>query len=217
MNGDASPPPLGEPPVVEPKSIKVFGVLNIVFGSLGAVFALMGIVVLIFLDPLLELLIGVIEQNVPARPGPAAGDPAVVFEAMRTMMNEMMLANWINYFGAALLAVLILVSGAKLLKRRRDAVGAANLYAWTSLGFKLLGVLLYLTVIHGALMDYYDTTMSVSGRAMPAGGAAMLRFQKVMAVLSSLTGYALAAVYPVLVLVFLNKPAVRDFLARRGT
>jgi len=210
-----APPPLVEPPPLEPKSIKVFGVLNLVFGCLGAFSAAAGLAVLVCLDPLMGWIIGMIENGGTAAAAPGE-EAARLFRAMRTMMSEMAPANWINTIGTMLLSVLILVSGAKLLKRRRNAVTASNFYACSSLAFKVLGVVLYFTVVHEALTAYYEATAGLTP-AGPAGGAAMLQAQKVVGAASSLAGYALAAVYPVLVLVFLNKPGVRHYLSRQGS
>ena len=141
-----SQPPSSSVADVEPGRIKVFGIIHIIFGGLGLVGSAFGVVALLALNPVLSWMEEMIRQDSP--PGDVAGEEVVAvlesFGAMRTLLNDLALLNWVSSVTGLAVAVLILWAGIRLVKRRKDAVRCSNIYTWASIVKGLLHIGLYL-------------------------------------------------------------------------
>ncbi len=216
-----SQPPSSSVADVEPGRIKVFGIIHIIFGGLGLVGSAFGVVALLALNPVLSWMEEMIRQDIPS--GDVAGEEVVAvlesFGAMRTLLNDLALLNWVSSVTGLAVAVLILWAGIRLVKRRKDAVRCSNIYTWASIVKGLLHIGLYLVTGPAAMRGYYGKLESIAGGsgAPTPGGMNLMQFQEVIGMASTVIGAVLALIYPILAFAMLNKTLVKDFLARNGT
>jgi len=198
----AEQPEPGVIPILEPKSIKVFGVLHVVFGVIGALGLLWGIVQLFIGDSLAKMQ--------------SAGDEAL-YEMQKGMQDELKLPTIIALIISAVVTTLILRAGFKLLKNRKDAVKASAAYSFASIGGKVIGLILTLAYTIPALNRYFDQVVEQMGGA--GGGASMVSIMNMTKTVTSVSGIVmplLMCFYPVLCLILLKKKPVTDFLAQHG-
>ena len=219
MNTDMLPqPPPSSVADIEPGRIKVFGIIHIIFGALGLLGALSTVVMLLLVNPVLLWFEDLIKQEVPPE---GAADPAVValidyIGSMRTLMSDLSVLYWVSGVTGLVVAVLILRAGMRLVRKRRDAVACSNGYTYASIAKWVLYLGLYLVTAPAAMRRYYEAMedMMAAGGAAPPG---MMQLQEAIGTVSSVLTAVLAMVYPVLAYVMLNKPMVKEFLARNGT
>ena len=126
----------------------------------------------------------------------------------------------ISYFdlGARLLiAVLIIMAGVALLKGRRSAIKKSNLYSFVSIGLKVLMLVLILVVVAPATNEFYDAMAKIQESAGTAQPEEMLGVQKAAGTVGQLLTPLVSLVYPILVLIMLNRKPVKDWLAEHGS
>lgn len=215
------PAPMGAPPVLEPKRLKVFGVIHIVFGALGLISTMGSLLMLALIQPILGWVVNfATDSTTPSDPASKAAQEAVVatVEAMKTMFSEMALANWVQTIAGGIVAFLILLAGIALVKKRKTSLASSNRYVWCSIGAKILNLILFLAIGMGATKRYYEAIDSLSGAAAAPGpgGMDMMQFQQMFASGGTVVSLALALIYPILALVMLNKPLVKDYLSQYG-
>lgn len=199
------PPPAVEAPVLEPKSIKVFGVLHLVFGVIGVLGVVWGIINLIFGDALLKL---------------QSGGSDEIYEMQKGMMKELQMPTMVALLFSLVVTVLILRAGFKLLKSKKDAVKAAAAYSYASIGAKVIGIILAVTYTIPAVNRHFDNiTAQISNTAGGSGAApmqSMMEMTKMMTSVSGVLSPILMCIYPILSLVLLKKKAVSDYLVQFG-
>lgn len=185
----AQPPP-GVVPDLQPSSVKVFGIMHIVFAILG----------------LLMALWSVVQQLLFTRIFPR--DPVQLALHERT--------GWITWVGLPITLVvawLMLTAGIRLTKATPDALRWSNRYAWTSIAGKILMLTLTVAFILPAMIETMREQLGRSVSSLPGGGESMII---TMAVVGALLGGVVTFLYPTLTLVMLNRPAVKGWFARRG-
>ncbi len=214
------PPPMEAPPLLEPKRVKVFGVLHIVFGAMGILGSLMYFVMAVGMVPLMNFVL----KSAAKEAGPS--DPAAKaviqsLEAMTTMISESLPSYWLGGLTGLVVAILILTAGIQLVKRRKNAVASSNRYSYCSIVFRIINVGVYFVVVMPAMNRYYGAMDGLSGPGMAGGpgggGFNMVQFQQMLGVGGAVVGSVLALVYPILALVMLGKPEVKDYLSKHGT
>jgi hypothetical protein len=187
---ETGPPGLPEQP---PAVIKVFGIIHLAFAALGLIGAVMSVVGMLFLGKMGSLI-----EGQGGRDGTTAP-----FSALEGYMSEIAWFSVLSTGISVLLAILLIVAGIKLLRQRANAVAWSNGYAWTSIVTKV-----------GSLVITLLFVLPAAARMNQAiGGDAQQAFTGITTVLGAVASFA----YPVVVLVLLNRPAVKGFLASRGT
>ena len=219
MSGEMlpQPPPLS-PADIEPGRIRVFGIIHIIFGSLGLLNGLLGIVILLAASPVLDFFGGVLGEEL--------GKDEKVFvdgliDAFRTYLSDLALSNWANVVFSLGVSILILGAGIALVKKRKAACEKSNRYVWCSIGAKAVQFILFLSFGLAAERKLNEAVESITPTG-PAGGASAGgvtpdQLGEMFSLGAGLVGICLALVYPILTYVMLNKPQVKEFLARNGT
>ena len=213
------PPPMQAPPVLEPKSIKVFGIIHIVFGGLGLLMSLFSIVILIGIPFLLTWATETMAKD--AKPGDPGTEAIMkMLNALKTRFADLTIPNWVHTITSIVVAILILLAGIALVKKRKGAVAKSNRYVWCSIGAKVINLALFFAMGMAANDKYQEAVAGLSGaatRARGPGGLDMAQLQSMISSGGAVLSIALSLVYPILVLVMLNKPNVKEFLRQQGT
>ncbi len=193
--------PGGEFPNPEPKRIKVFGVMHIVFGALGFLHVLWGLVSVVF--P------GIQESMMTLS---SAGAPEGMYELQMDLVKKLAPYTWISLLLIVVVAGLMMRAGIGLVKQKRGAVGASNLYAWVSLATKLVMLLLFFAVVQPA----YDALFEGMIDSTAPQAKAMLGMMRILTAATGVLGPVLMSIYPILALVMLNKPVVKNYFSGLG-
>ncbi|OYV06970.1 MAG: hypothetical protein CFE26_03425, partial [Verrucomicrobiales bacterium VVV1] len=136
--------------------------------------------------------------------GALQAQQANISRAVLEATNEV---NWYGYGASVLLALLLIVAGIGLLKRKRAGLLWSNVYAWTSVTTKIGNILLfYLMVIPRLDKALADLNLSSPESKM------MASLMRNSTVASGILIPVLCCIYPVLVLILLNRESVRKSL-----
>ena len=213
-------PPSFSPGDLEPGRIRVFGIMHIVFGALGLLGGSFFVAMLLVVDPLVLWFQDLVESELPSGSAvpPEAEMMIGAFDALRILMKELALLNWIHALTSLVVAVLILVAGIRLVKKRRNAVQSSNLYSWASVGWRLVYLVLFLTTGVQAMRRYHAKIEELTGAASASapGSLNMMELQEVFGAATTVLSTFVALVYPILALVMLNKPLVKGYLDKNG-
>ena len=185
--GSPALPPalLGEPPAV-----RVFGILHLVFAGFGLIGAGWGLFVALVGNPFLKF-------------GPASQMDAQI--AMQSKISPVTITSGIL---SLLVAVPMIIAGIQLLQKRRNGLKWSNTYAWSSLGAKLINLVLAVTIMIPAMQEMTQG-MLASSKAPAAVSGMMSGFMAVGAI----GGVVVSCVYPILALALLNRPATQAWFA----
>lgn len=187
------PPPV--PPSLAPSSVKTFGIIHLVLAALGVINGLWGFaskwVMGFFLDP---------------------KDPTAV--AQLRYQEEL---HWFTLVASSMalaLAALLLIAGMKLVRQQPDGVAWSHRYAWTSIAFKV--VTLVITVAYVLpLTNRMMAEIMQSTPGMPAGAAnTMSGIVKGVTSIASVIAPVISCTYPALALYFLSRPPVKAWANR---
>lgn len=201
---DPSPyqPPLPQGPasiplalIGPPPAVKVFGILHLVFAGLGTLSAVWGLFIAVIGNPFLKLT--------AANPEMSGHLDAQI--AMQEKINPMSITASIL---SLLVAVPMIIAGIRMLKQRRNGLMWSNTYAWSSLGAKVINLVLTVTILVPAMQEMMRGI--TGGAPMPAKFSGMM--SGFMAG-SAIIGVLVACVYPIVTLVVLNRPAVKAWFA----
>lgn len=199
-------PAPGAPPILEPKAIKIFGVLHLVLGGIGVLGLLWGVAQIFVGDALLKLQ--------------SSGDEEV-YEIQKGMQDELQVPTMVGLVVSLVVTTLIIRAGLKLVRNRKDAVQASSLYSYASIGGKVISLILTVTYTIPVLNRYFD---ELTEKMVAAGGAgsgassaeSIMNMTKSLTSVSGIVMPVLMCLYPVLALVFLKKKSVKDYLAEYG-
>ena len=174
-------------PILEPKAIKVFGVLHLVFGIVGVLGIIWGIANFFLGDMMAKLS--------------AAGDEQM-FEMQKGMQEELKVPTIIALILSVVVTTLILIAAAKLLKNKKDAVKASAAYTFASVAAKVIGLILAFTYTIPALNRYFDElTAEISSGPGGSAAASMMEFTKMTTAATGVVSPLLMSIYPILSLV----------------
>jgi hypothetical protein len=109
-----------------------------------------------------------------------------------------------------LVTIPMIVAGILLLKERKNALKWSNAYAWSSIGTKMINLVLTVTILVPAMQEM----MSGITKSTPMPGPATDVMSMVMAG-SAIGGVLISCTYPILTLVFLNRLATKEWFAGR--
>lgn len=197
------PPPMPVPVQVEPQAVKVFGVIHLVFAGLGFITGLWNLASFFFAG----MLVGF----------PAAATTPQMQAQMQAQMEMQTELRWVSLMTGIFmigLAVLLLISGLKLVRSNPDGIPWSNRYAWTSIATKLVSMVVAIGWVVPKTKALMEQVMTGSG--MPAGpGQSVVSAMGGMMSISGVISPLVSCTYPVLALYFLNRPAVKEWSASR--
>ena len=186
--GPASIPPalIGVPPAVN-----ALGVMHLVFAGLGLVSALSGLVIAFMGNPFLTMT---------ATHPELAGQ----MEAQMTMQEKIKPMTITSSILSLLVAIPMIIAGIALVKKRKSGLKWSNTYAWSSLGAKLINLILAITIMVPAMQEMARGMFAKT--PVPAGVTGIM--SGFMAG-GAIGGVVVSAVYPIVTLVLLNRPATK--------
>lgn len=202
-------------PVLEPRAIKVFGILHIIFGIIGILFTALGLVVMIAFEPLMNLVADAAASSGP----PPAGtpDPSESLRMMGKMFSSLMPYYVVSSLVGIVLAILLLRAGISLAKRRKSGPKQSNIWSWAVLIFLVINLpvsLFYVLPIQSEFQQ--DLNSSLGSSAGPSSGPGMAQAEKIGNIVGSVIGAIFYSIYPILALVFLKRRKVGEFLQEHG-
>jgi hypothetical protein len=125
---------------------------------------------------------------------------------MNQYMHDTRLFTYIGFGFALVLTVMLIIAGIGLLKRRESGRVMSLRYAWTSISFKMINLLIFLTFMMPATTRYNEAMLS----GMPTEMGSMMNIvTQVIQVLTLLATF----IYPIVVLIMMRKEKVITFLA----
>jgi hypothetical protein len=187
------PPPV--PPSLAPSSVKTFGIIHLVLAALGVINALWGFASKWFTGLFLD-----------------AKDPTTA--AQLRYQEELYWFTLVASGMALALAALLLVAGLKLVRQKPDGVAWSNRYAWTSIAFKMVTLVITVAYVLPLTNRMMEEIMSATP-GMPAGAAGTMGgIMKGVTSVASVIGPVISCTYPALALYFLSRPPVKAWASR---
>ena len=193
------PPNLAMETVIEPASIKVFGIFHLIIAGLGSIGTIFGLVMLQFSNQFSKLM-------TMAPPGSSSGASSQQEKAVIQYLGETRTYTYITSGFSIILAVMLIIAGIRLLKKRESGRVMSIRYAWASIGTKVITLVIILTFMMPATTRYNEAMFSSIGSGM---GSTM----NVVTQISQLVGLAMTLIYPIVVLIMMRKEKVKTFLA----
>jgi hypothetical protein len=176
----------------QPQTVKVFGIMHVIFAGFGLLSAVWSIFVIVVGNPFLHFM--------PQTPEMAA--QAKMQEAMEQSMMPMTVISTILTVAVGLL---MLRAGVLLLKKRRSGLPWSNRYACASLASKVVNIVL-------AFVYTMPTMKEMMASSMPKGASLPGGMEWIVIGSTLLTILAMSA-YPVISLVLLNRPKTKEWFA----
>lgn len=173
----------------QPQVVKVFGIMHVLLGAYGVFSTLLAVAAMAGFNPLRALI--------------AKGASASAQTAQQTAMQSEMLPYSIGMTIIGIVTtIFIFTAGILILKKRRRGLKWSNRYAWVSLAGKVIGL------IFTFLYTYPITMKMMSGSP---GGSSMPGGMEWIMIGSMLFGIVITCVYPILALILLNRPRVKEW------
>lgn len=183
------------PPARVPGQIKVLGILHLVLAGLG-------LVMILFTSVSQKWT-----ESMMAAQEKAGGFQAAQAQISRAIVEASELITWFGYASALILGVMLFLAGLALLKRKKAGLAWSNRYAWTSILFKVVCLILFVTVTLPKINGVF-ATLGNGDRQMETFGSIM----RMSTIGSGIAGPLVSCIYPVLVLILLNRESVRKSL-----
>jgi amino acid permease len=174
----------------QPQTVKVFGILHVVFGVFGVLMTLWTLYVTLVGNPFLAL---------------SGSTPQM--RAQTELESELSGYTLVSTAIYILITVLILIAGTLLLKGRKSALKYSNCYAWLSIAYKVISVIVYFTYVLPLSREIIMTSSTSAGMAASS--------MEVMMISIFLGTIVISIIYPILTLVLLNRPKVKNWLANQ--
>lgn len=174
----------------QPQTVKVFGILHLIFAGFGLLGLVWAVMLLTVGNPVFLLM-------------PKTPEMAAQVKAQETMQEQMMSATVVSSLLTLIIAIVMIIAGIKLLKKRRDGLKWSNRYAWTSLAAKAVNV----------VIAFGFTMPVVKGSISSAGGATPFGSPETIMIFSMVLGIVISCIYPILTLALLNRPTTKEWFA----
>lgn len=176
--------------LADPQPVKVLGILHVIFGGIGAMGTLWAIYVLLAGNPFMK-----------------AGDAGMI-AIQKQIEKETMAYTAIGTGFSLIVTALILIAGIQLLQKRRTALKWSNSYAYASIGTKAINLVLSMMIIVPMTKKIMQEIAGAGAGAMPgAMGGVMYG--------SIIGGFFISIIYPVLALILLNRPYIKQWFANQ--
>lgn len=200
------------PPKLEPVRLKVFGVLQIVFGSLWILWFLVGSIVLLGFSLGMDALMSLpMEQLEGAERAQAKG----ILDSLEAFLSDLFLTWWVFLIGAGIVGVLMLVAGIQLCQKKRRCLSKHNAYVWTEVGYRVIYLVLFFSLVIPAINTLEESVAGVIG-VDPLTSPEIQMMQNMAQAAGTVIFELLLLIYPILSYCMLNKPLVRNYLAEHG-
>jgi hypothetical protein len=186
-------PPL--PPAGVPAQIRVLAILHLVFAGLSVVTLLFSLVSRKFSASMISM-----QEK-------AGGIQAKQAEISQVILKESWPILWLGYASGFILGLMLLRAGLALFKQKKSGLSWSNSYAWTSILFKVVHLILFLTLLYPKLEAQFST-FNAGKEEMRVVGT-MLRASTLA---SGILGPLVMCLYPIIVLILLNRESVRKSL-----
>ena len=176
----------------QPQAVKIFGILHIILGVYGVLMVAFAIMAMFGFNPFLAIV-------------PKTAATSAQMEQQASMQTEMIPVSVITTLIAIATTAFIITGGILMLKRRRSGLKWSNRYAWTSLLGKAVaaGVAFFYTY---PMMK--EMTSGVGSPGMPGAMEGVM-------IGSMIFGIVIICIYPILTLVLLNRPKVKEWFANQ--
>jgi len=184
---------MGDPPVV-----KVLAIMHLVFAGIGIMSAVWALLIAIVGNPFLKMM--------PHNPQMDAHLQTQM--EMQQRIQPMSLTSGVL---SLIVAVPMIIAGIRMLKKKRDGLKWSNRYAFISLGAKAVNLILTFTILLPAMRAMSAGMMPNS--SMPGGMEDMMSGFMIG---GTIGGVLLSCLYPILTLVLLNRPQVKEWFARQA-
>ncbi len=179
--------------IAQPQTVKIFGIMHVLLGVYGLGATALGILTVWVGNPVYKFM-------------PKTPVLAKQMQMEAQMQDRMMVASVIALGMTVVLAVLILLAGIKLLKKRRGGLVWSNRYAWASLAAKVVTLVLTFLYTIPAMREI------AVDPALPAAAQAVMR--STMAI-GAVVGVVVTCIYPILTLILLNRPSTKAWFANQ--
>jgi hypothetical protein len=180
---------------MEPPVVKVFGILHLIFAGLGLLGGAWSLFLVVVGNPFLKLF-------------PQTGPMAKSMEAQLAMQDQVMPATLTAGILSFLIAVPMIIAGIQLLKRRKNGLKWSNRYAFLSLAGKCVSLVLTVVIVVPAMREMMQTT---NGGARSPGPPDDL--MSIFMTSGAVIGVVVTCIYPLLSLLLLNRPRVKEWTA----
>jgi hypothetical protein len=175
----------------QPQTVKVFGIMHLIFGGIGVLMVLWSLFVLIAGNPFLKL---------------AGNSPQV--EMQTKLQADMMSYTIASTALTVWVTGLMIVAGILLLKGRKSARKWSNCYAISSIAVKIINMVVQVVYVLPMMQKM------ISGMAPGAAGPGVGAMESVM-LASMIVTAVITLIYPVLTLILLNRPNVKTWFANQ--
>ncbi len=179
----------------QPQTVKVFGIMHVIFGAYGILTILLAFVAMAGVNPYLALI--------PKTPAASAQ-----MEQQAEMQTEMLPMTIAATVISVVITAFILTAGILMLKRRRNGLKWSNRYAWTSLAGKAFNAVIAIFYTYPMMEEMMSK--SGGGAAMPGAMAGAMEWVMIG---SMVFGILITCIYPILTLVLLNRPKTKEWFA----
>lgn len=174
----------------QPQTVKVFGILHLLFAAFGLLGLVWAVLLLTVGNPVFMFI-------------PKTPEMDAQMNAQEAMQNQMMTGTVVSSLLTLVIGIVMIIAGIKLLKKRRDGLKWSNRYAWTSLAGKAVNVVIA-----------FAFTMPVVSGSLPAtGGSTPFGSPETFVVITMLFSILISCIYPVLTLILLNRPTTKEWFA----
>lgn len=177
----------------QPQTVKVFGIMHVIFAAYGLLMSVWTVFVLVVGNPF--------EKMFPQTPQMEAQA-----KAQAAMEEGMMPMTVISTVLTVIVAAIMLKAGILLLKKRGSGLRWSNRYAWFSLASKVVNIVMTFIYTVPAMKQMAAVT---AGGVMPVGQLEMIMIG------TMLVTFVVMSAYPVITLVLLNRPKTKEWFANR--
>jgi hypothetical protein len=177
----------------QPQTVKVFGIMHVIFAVYGLLMSAWTVFVLAVGNPF--------ENMFPQTPQMEAQA-----KAQAAMEEGMMPMTVISTVLTLIVAAIMLKAGILLLKKRGSGLGWSNRYAWASLASKVVNIVMTFIYTVPAMKQMAAVT---AGGVMPVGQMEMIMIG------TMLVTFVLMSSYTILTLILLNRPKTKEWFANR--
>lgn len=176
----------------EPQTVKVFGIMHLVFAGFGLLSLAWALVMAVIGNPFLAF---------------ATKSPEIIaqVEQQAAMQAKMLPLTIIGSAITLIVAILMIIAGIRLLKKRKSGLTWSNRYAWTSLGTKVINMILAFVFTVPIMKETMGSTLEGAGSLSGMAEGIMIG--------SMVVGALISAIYPTLTLILLNRPKTKAWFA----
>jgi cytochrome bd-type quinol oxidase subunit 2 len=190
------PPQIAAELIRPPGQIKVFAIIHLVLAVYGFCTGIFGILSTLFFGKIMDM------TQMGGNAAPAE------LQKMNDMMESLKPYNIMHAAFTLILAVMLLLAALSLLKNRDKGRKQSNFYAWTSIFFKVIYLLVNLFII-------IPVTKAMTMSDLPPVSGQIATGIDLMVTIMPVISILVTFIYPIVALVMLNHREVRDFLAGR--